>query len=77
MEQDLGHLFITSSSFHLNKIDLKQCLFKAIIPHSLLATNLVVKTQGYLSPYYILLMVSVIIPLTSLITILYNRCWAS
>ena len=44
MEQDLGHLFITSSSFYLNKIDLKQCLFKAIIPHSPLATNLVVKT---------------------------------
>ena len=62
MEQDLGHLFITSSSFHLNKIDLKQCLFKAIIPHSPLATNLVIKTQGYLSPYYILLMLSVIIP---------------
>ena len=77
MEQDLGHLFITSSSFYLNKIDLKQCLFKAIIPHSPLATNLVIKTQGYLSPYYILLMLSVIILLTSLITILYNRCWAS
>ena len=54
MEQDLGHLFISSSSFHLNKIDLEQRLFKAIIPHSPLATNLVIKTQGYLSPYYFL-----------------------
>ena len=52
MERDLGHLFITSSSFYLNEIDLKQCLFKAIIPHSPLATNLVIKTQCYLSPHY-------------------------
>ena len=60
MEQDLGLLFITSSSFHPNKIDLKQCLFKAIIHYSPLATNLVIKTQGYLS--ILLLMLSVIIP---------------